>query len=255
MAHEPMASQSGTRDAAAVTVPGTAAIHTRYSEQFSADLASNKARQSELLAELEQLRADEAWLRTSLNGLQGDGVPALQEAADALPAAAADETPAVAVPVQARGTRRKAATAAKPAARKTRRVKAKEQAAPARRGTKTSKVAKAASADVAKEAPAKAGKTAGPALGDLVLEVLRKTTGEPRTAREVFHDLGAGEPGRATSEQSVRNTLESLVKKGRAERSTQGRSVLYTAPAQAADAPASAAVVPQRTGEPQPATP
>ncbi|MER5889513.1 BlaI/MecI/CopY family transcriptional regulator [Streptomyces sp. NPDC001941] len=226
MADEPMTSEAGTRSAAGVPGPGSAPIHSRYAEQFTTDLASNQARQRELTTELERLRADEAWLRTALASL-----PGAEAESPAQGAVGEEQAPVEALPRQTRGTgSRKAATATKPAAKKP-----KKTALPAKRGAKAvkpTKVAPAAEAVPGKTAK-KAASKAVPALGESVLAVLRTTASEPRTAREVFQDLGAGEPGRTTSEQSVRNTLEALVKKGQAERSTQGRSVLYTAPAQA----------------------
>ncbi|MEV0440468.1 BlaI/MecI/CopY family transcriptional regulator [Streptomyces spectabilis] len=66
-----------------------------------------------------------------------------------------------------------------------------------------------------------------PLLGDLLLELL---TGhdEPRPAKELRDELLAKHPGRNPTPQVVRNTLESLVAKGRVERHKQQRSVLYT---------------------------
>ncbi|MFJ3175412.1 hypothetical protein ACIPJK_32205 [Streptomyces roseus] len=66
-----------------------------------------------------------------------------------------------------------------------------------------------------------------PLLGDLLMDLL---TGhkKPRAAKDLRDELLQKHPGRNPTPQVVRNTLESLVAKGRIRRHKQERSVLYT---------------------------
>ncbi|MFE9776162.1 BlaI/MecI/CopY family transcriptional regulator [Streptomyces sp. NPDC005931] len=57
--------------------------------------------------------------------------------------------------------------------------------------------------------------------------------------REVSDRLAQEHPGRATSVQTVRNSLDTLVKKGLAEKSRQQGNTMYTAFADAEAAAAS----------------
>nr|WP_308432957.1 hypothetical protein [Streptomyces chryseus] len=74
---------------------------------------------------------------------------------------------------------------------------------------------------------------AEPPLHEVVLSILRTRPGHPHLAREVHTEV-ADKHGRSTSVQVVRNSLESLVKKGMAEKGNKQNSVMYTAPARAA---------------------
>ncbi|MFF8883265.1 hypothetical protein [Streptomyces flaveolus] len=130
----------------------------------------------------------------------------------------------------------------KPAAKKP----AVEQAASPKTAAATAKAAspKAATA----KAPAKAA-AGGPPLWELLLGVLRKTPGQPLVAREVSEQLAKDHPDRATSAQTVRNGLQTLVTKNLAEKTRQQGNVMYTAhtdtpaatatPSPAGDEPAS----------------
>ncbi|MEU1466244.1 BlaI/MecI/CopY family transcriptional regulator [Streptomyces sp. NPDC005727] len=69
----------------------------------------------------------------------------------------------------------------------------------------------------------------GPPLWQLILDILRKAPGQPCVAREVHAQLAQDHPSRETSAQTVRNNLQTLVKKGLAEKSRQQGSVMYTA--------------------------
>ncbi|MGW2563019.1 hypothetical protein ACWCXB_27955 [Streptomyces sp. NPDC001514] len=81
----------------------------------------------------------------------------------------------------------------------------------------------------AKASTAAAKKSGGPSLTDLVLDLLTKS-GEPRSVREIETELAVADPQRSiTKTQVVRNSLEALFAKGKAERSKQGSSVYYTA--------------------------
>ncbi|MFG3660966.1 hypothetical protein [Streptomyces sp. NPDC047706] len=66
-----------------------------------------------------------------------------------------------------------------------------------------------------------------PPLGDILAELL-SSHDEPRHAKELRDELLEKHPGRTPTPQVVRNTLESLVAKGKIRRYKQKRSVLYT---------------------------
>ncbi|MER5949467.1 hypothetical protein ABT127_25780 [Streptomyces sp. NPDC001904] len=75
-------------------------------------------------------------------------------------------------------------------------------------------------------APAKE-KAAQPLLGDLLAGLLAPHK-EPRLAKELRDELLEKHPDRSPTPQVVRNTLESLVARGRIQRHKQQRSVMYT---------------------------
>ncbi|MGA5629733.1 hypothetical protein ACPCTH_33170 [Streptomyces cellulosae] len=77
-----------------------------------------------------------------------------------------------------------------------------------------------------KEAPA-AASADQPTLVDLVRRHLAEQS-EPRSAAEITTALGQAHPERPVKTTVVRSTLEGLVAKSQAERTTQGRSVYYT---------------------------
>jgi hypothetical protein len=90
--------------------------------------------------------------------------------------------------------------------------------------------AKAASPKAAAtKAPAGKATAGGPPLWELLLGVLRKTPGQPLVAREVGEQLAKDHPDRATSAQTVRNGLQTLVTKNLAEKTRQQGNVMYTA--------------------------
>ncbi|MFC6881343.1 MULTISPECIES: hypothetical protein [Actinomadura] len=71
------------------------------------------------------------------------------------------------------------------------------------------------------------GKPLQPPLGDVLCDLLRAHD-EPRYAKELRDELLEKHPDRNPTAQVVRNTLETLVAKGRIQRHKQQRSVLYT---------------------------
>lgn len=73
-------------------------------------------------------------------------------------------------------------------------------------------------------------KAAAPTLVELIRQHLTEQK-EPRSAAEISTALGEAHPDRDIAPKVVRVTLEGLVAKSQAERSKQGRSVFYTAPA------------------------
>ncbi|MFH9990622.1 hypothetical protein [Streptomyces luteogriseus] len=114
---------------------------------------------------------------------------------------------------------------------------------------KTAGTTKAAGATTTASASktASGSKTAGrskstePTLVELIRRHLAAQK-EPRSAAEISTALGQAHPHRDIAAKVVRVTLEGLVAKSQAERSKQGRSVFYTAPAaQPAAAPEAAA--------------
>jgi hypothetical protein len=120
----------------------------------------------------------------------------------------------------------------KPAAKKT----AAEQAQAPKAATAKAASPKAAAA----KAPAAKATAGGPPLWELLLGVLRKTPGQPLVAREVSEQLAKDHPDRATSAQTVRNGLQTLVSKNLAEKTRQQGNVMYTAHADTSAAPSPA---------------
>ncbi|MEU8789314.1 BlaI/MecI/CopY family transcriptional regulator [Streptomyces sp. NPDC048643] len=71
------------------------------------------------------------------------------------------------------------------------------------------------------------GKSRRSQLGSVLLELLAGHD-EPRPSKEVREELLAKHPDRSPTPQVVRNTLESLVAKGRVQRHKQQRTVTYS---------------------------
>jgi hypothetical protein len=203
-------------------------LKSQYSAQVEADLERNAKEQERVAAELaalqEQLRTldhDRTLLTGMREALSGQGTAAVPEEAPAAPKAES--------PVEL------------PKARKPK----GESPAPKQRAKK-----EAGKKPAAKKAPTVAQpRTPGsPTLRELVLNLITTST-EPRSAAEVTTTLAESHPERKAGGTVVRNTLESLVARGQAERTKQNKSVFYTAlPAAAAttedadkkDAPANA---------------
>ncbi|MFF0478443.1 hypothetical protein [Streptomyces sp. NPDC004284] len=176
-----------------MTNQSSAALRSRLVDQAASDLEENRRRQQKLTEQIAVLKQEEALLTDILNLAQryeGFADPSR------LPEQLQDE------PV---GTKTKRASTGTHARR--------------------SGSAKAPTGGKAK-AGAK-GKSRQPLLGDLLLELLGKHDG-PRLAKELRDELLADHPDRNPTPQVVRNTLESLVAKGRIERHKQQRSVMYT---------------------------
>ncbi|MER6112814.1 BlaI/MecI/CopY family transcriptional regulator [Streptomyces hirsutus] len=246
--------------------PTTQSLQSQYAAQFADHLADNREEQARLRKRLEQLEADEAWLIKALEtvsapaeagaGAQApEGEPAPPqdntsgptepaEAAElAEPSEATDVEASAAVPKQRQDQPAEApakkTTAKKTAAKRSTAKKAAVKETTAKKATAKKPEAKKAAA---KQTPAAkkttAAKAGEPALGELLLSVLGKHAGQPRTAGEVTGDLEQEYPERARDINTVRNTLERLVAKSRVERTKQKNTVLYTAvtePAPAAD--------------------
>ncbi|MFD5408262.1 hypothetical protein [Streptomyces griseorubiginosus] len=170
-----------------------ATLRSRYVAQAASDLEDNRRRQKELEDRLTVLKQEEALLADIL-----DLAERYEGFADAnrLPEQVQDE-PAV--------------------------TKASQK--PARASARRSAPAKSPAATTVK-AGAK-GKSHQPLLGELLSELLGQYV-EPRSAKELREELREKHPDRNPTPQVVRNTLESLVAKGRIRRHKQERSVMYT---------------------------
>jgi DNA primase len=177
-----------------VTTESPATLRARYVEQAASDLEKNRRLQQELAEKIAVLKQEEALLSDILNlAEQYKGfadTPRLPEQAREEPVAAKPKrTPA-------KATSRRSATA---------------KAAPARGTAKKS---------------AK-GKARQPLLGDLLAGLLAQYD-EPRLAKDLRDELLEKHPDRNPTPQVVRNTLESLVAKGRIRRQKNEGSVMYT---------------------------
>jgi hypothetical protein len=177
-----------------VTSQSAATLRSRYVEQAASDLEENRRRQQELTEKITMLKQEEALLADILNLAER-----YEGFADAsrLPEQLQDE------PVVTKAKR----AAAGATSRRTAPVKTAPAGTSAKAGAK--------------------GKSRQPLLGDLLADLLG-TYDEPRLAKELRDELLEKHPDRNPTPQVVRNTLESLVAKGRIERHKQDRSVMYT---------------------------
>lgn len=256
--------------------PDTTPIHNVYAQRFAADLETNRKEQevvssqiAELEVRLKQLKEDENWLcgvREALPAPAADAAGSRSPAPDTVaePPASAEAAAAGAVPKprQARKATAGTARAKKPARGKAPSGGASAEV-PGAKVVKAVKAAKPATAKTTARKPATAaaqktteptaGKAAEPPLRELVLALLTGA-GEPRMVSEVASELTQAHPARSASAQVVRNTLETLVKKGSVEKEHRQGSVMYTAPASPAAA-APAAPAGGAEGVPAPATP
>jgi hypothetical protein len=217
--------------------PTTQSLQSQYAEQFANHLEDNREEQARLRARLEQLVTDEAWL---VKALKTVSAPDENEAGAQAPqdesAQPHDSTSGPAEPAEATEATESAveASAAVPQQRQDKQTKASAKKTTAKKtAAKKTPVKKSAAKKTmaAKKAPAvkeTAAKTGEPTLGELLLTVLGKYAGQPRTASEVAGDLEREYPERARDINTVRNTLERLVAKSRIERSKQKNTVLYT---------------------------
>ncbi|MEV5106613.1 hypothetical protein ACFQ7G_08630 [Streptomyces massasporeus] len=219
------------------TTPATE-LASQYIAQVTGDLDAN-------VKEQERVSAEIASLQEQLAALQRDhGVLVSMHQALGItthPTESASDSAAV-VP----SPRRKKEGAAAGGKQKAR----KSTAAPAKRAARKSAAKTAGSAKTAATGTSagttkaagtakKAGtaKSAEPTLVELIRRHLAAQK-EPRSAAEISTALGQAHPHRGIAAKVVRVTLEGLVAKSQAERSKQGRSVFYTAPAaQSAAAP------------------
>ncbi|MEU6553240.1 hypothetical protein ABZ915_23595 [Streptomyces sp. NPDC046915] len=177
-----------------MTSQPAATLRARYVEQAASDLEENRRRQQELTQRMEVLKQEEALLTDILSLAERyEGFADTSH----LPEQAQEE------PVVAKAERAADRTAS-------------------RRSTST----RTAPAGNQAKADAK-GKSRQPLLGDLLAGLLSKHD-EPRLAKDLRDELMETHPDRNPTPQVVRNTLESLVAKGRIRRHKQQRSVMYT---------------------------
>ncbi|MFF5408286.1 hypothetical protein ACFY8K_35735 [Streptomyces misionensis] len=184
---------------------------SRYAKQAAADLEEIRRRQRDLVRQLEVLQREESLLQGILNLA---GRPSVTPSPIPAPAQSEDEPSAspghpIAAPLSV-----PSATATDTGARP-------KRTADARGRKRTGEVGQAKAA-VTAEKPRRQDR-----LADLLLGLLRSHR-EPRLAAELREELLRTCPERNPTPQVVRNTLESLVAKGRVERHRQDRSVLYT---------------------------
>lgn len=176
-----------------MTSQSAAALRSRYVEQAASDLEENRRLQQQLRERISMLQQEEALL--------GD-IISLAERYEGF-------TDASRLPEQLQG----------------------EQVVTEPKRAAASATARSASAKTSSAGtPAKAGTEGKPRqalLGDLLSELLAKYD-EPRLAKELRDELLKNYPDRNPTPQVVRNTLESLVAKGRIQRHKQQRSVTYT---------------------------
>ncbi|WP_053846314.1 hypothetical protein [Streptomyces sp. NRRL B-24085] len=177
-----------------MTSQSAATLRSRYVAQAASDLEENRRRQKELEERITVLKQEEALLSDILNLAER-----YEGFADSsrLPEQVQDE------PAAAKASQKRAGASAR-------------RAAPG----------KSTTAATTAKAGAK-GKSHQPLLGDLLTELLGQYE-EPRLAKELRDELLEKHPDRNPTPQVVRNTLESLVAKGRIRRHKQQRSVMYT---------------------------
>lgn len=208
------------------TTTATTELASQYIAQVSSDLEANVKEQERITAEITSLQQQ-------LASLQHDhGVlVSMQQAlgitqATTVPATESTGATGAAVP----SPRRKKAGTAAGGKQKARR----SAAAPAKSAAKQPAARKTAPKKTAAKKTA-AAKAAEPTLVELIRRHLADQR-EPRSAAEIAGSLGQAHPERDISAKVVRVTLEGLVAKSQAERSKQGRSVFYSAPADKAAA-------------------
>ncbi|MGW3930369.1 hypothetical protein ACWECC_20040 [Streptomyces microflavus] len=259
--------------------PEKTPIQTKYAEQYADDLAANRKEQGGVTTQLaglqerlEQLKMEEDWLVQAQGGLPTSAAvrePEAEPAATVAPApsagtaerskpsapakAGADAPNTVPQPRQDQSVKAEQPkqAAKKTTAKKTATRKAAAKTATAKKTTAKKAVTKKAATGqapapetAAGEAPAEkavAEEQSGPPLWQLILDILLKTPGEPCVAREVTDQLAQDHPSRKTTVQTVRNNLESLVKKKLAEKALRQGSAMYTATVDAGAGAASAA--------------
>ncbi|MEU9229314.1 hypothetical protein AB0D40_33765 [Streptomyces massasporeus] len=232
------------------TTPATE-LASQYITQVTGDLDANVKEQERVSAEIASLQEQLAALQrdhgvlVSMHQALGITAPATESASDS--ASAVVPSPRRKKDGAAAGGKQKARkSTAAPAKRAARKSAAKttgsaksagttETAAAAKSAGTTEAAATAKSAGRTKTAAstktaAGAAKSGEPTLVELIRRHLAAQK-EPRSAAEISTALGQAHPHRDIAAKVVRVTLEGLVAKSQAERSKQGRSVFYTAPA------------------------
>ncbi|WP_174864573.1 hypothetical protein [Streptomyces spinoverrucosus] len=177
-----------------MTSQSAATLRSRYVAQAAADLEENRRRQQELMEKIRMLKQEEALLADIINLAERyEGFSDVSRLPEQL-----QEEPVV----------------------------EKAKRAPAETASRRSTAARTTPAAKTAQAGAK-GKSQQPLLGDLLTDLLGQYD-QPRLAKELRDELLEKHPDRNPTPQVVRNTLESLVAKGRIRRHKQQRSVMYT---------------------------
>ncbi|MFI5998407.1 hypothetical protein ACIBAC_41980 [Streptomyces sp. NPDC051362] len=180
-----------------MTSQSAATLRSRYVEQAASDLKENRRRQQELSEQITVLKQEETLLADILTlAEQYEGLSDLSR----LPEQAHDE----------------------PVIDSTKPI---PELASTPGGESARGSASPASPLTNEEKPS--AKSLRPLLGQVLLELLDAHP-EPRLAKELRDELLGKYPDRNPTPQVVRNTLESLVAKGRVQRHKQQRSVMYT---------------------------
>ncbi|MFJ4277511.1 hypothetical protein [Streptomyces massasporeus] len=234
------------------TTPATE-LASQYIAQVTGDLDANVKEQERVSAEIASLQEQLAALQrdhgvlVSMHQALGITAPPTESASDSDSASAVVPSPRRKKEGAAAGGKQKArSSTAAPAKRAARKSTAKttgnaksagttKAAAAARTAGATKSAAAAKSARSPKTAgstktAAGAAKSGEPTLVELIRRHLAVQK-EPRSAAEISTALGQAHPHRDIAAKVVRVTLEGLVAKSQAERSKQGRSVFYSAPA------------------------
>jgi predicted transcriptional regulator len=206
------------------TTTATTELASQYIAQVSSDLEANVKEQERITAEITSLQQQLASLQhdhgvlvsmqQALGITQATTVPATESTGTTGATGAAVPSPRRKKAGTAAGGKQKARTSS---------------AAPAKSAAKQPAAKKTAAKKTA------AAKAAEPTLVELIRRHLAEQK-EPRSAAEIAGSLGRAHPERDISAKVVRVTLEGLVAKSQAERSKQGRSVFYSAPADKAAA-------------------
>ncbi|MGW3497917.1 hypothetical protein [Streptomyces sp. NPDC001020] len=189
----------------------TTELTSQYAAQVISDLERNAKEQDRVSAEIAALQERLAALRHDHSVLVN-----VQQALGASPVPAPD---GATVPAP-----RKEAVAETGTGKRTRVKKAAtaQGRSAARKPAGKKPVGKKPAAKVA------AAKNTKPTLVELVRDHLIEQ-GEPRSAAEVATVLGTAHPERGIKTTVVRNTLEGLVAKNKAQRTKQGAAVFYAA--------------------------
>ncbi|MFE0651080.1 hypothetical protein ACFVZH_21080 [Streptomyces sp. NPDC059534] len=241
--------------------PVTTPIQTKYAEQLAADLAVNRAEQAEVVARLERLKAEEKWLTATLESMPviapekdagpvntGASAREAVEAAVPQPREARGLLPAKKAAVRKTAARRSGKTAPEKTGGKTAAAGVKKTTVQQPAGPKTTdRKTSAGGAKKSATGGVESVKLTVPTLGELLVGLLARQPGEPKKVSEIYAELEAARPERATSQQVVRNALEKLVAKDGLEKDSRQGVVLYTWPvpdASAATAPGAAAAEP-----------
>jgi hypothetical protein len=188
---------------AVVTSRSAATLRSRYVEQAESDLKENRRRQQELTESIKLLEQEEALLVDILAVAERYEVSSdpvrLPEQAQDEPVLTPSEPAADVTPATTRATPRRTTSS---------------KTTGTRAGKNTAK-------------PVATEESPQPLLGDLLCDLL-SAYDEPRYAKELRDELLEKYPDRNPTAQVVRNTLETLVARGRIQRHKQQRSVLYT---------------------------